>query len=70
VKAIFAGAQPIKRSGVPEDVAEAALWLAGDNSSFVSGHALVVDGGLSGGRVWSDWLGAMDNIGSLMGRNK
>jgi len=52
LKPVFANIQPIKRSGLPEDVAEAALWLASDDSSFVSGHALVVDGGLTGGREW------------------
>ena len=38
--------QPIKRAGLPEDIAKAVLWLASDESSFVSGHALLVDGGL------------------------
>jgi NAD(P)-dependent dehydrogenase (short-subunit alcohol dehydrogenase family) len=38
--------QPIKRAGLPEDIAQAVLWLASDDSSFVSGHALLVDGGL------------------------
>ncbi|MHA2039197.1 MAG: glucose 1-dehydrogenase [Promethearchaeota archaeon] len=38
--------QPIKRAGLPEDIAKAVLWLASDDSSFVSGHALLVDGGL------------------------
>ena len=52
LKPIFANMQPIKRSGLPEDIARAALWLASDDSSFVSGHALVVDGGLTGGREW------------------
>ena len=46
--------QPIKRSGLPEDIANAALWLASDESSFVNGHALVVDGGVTGGRSWQD----------------
>ena len=46
--------QPIRRSGMPEDIAHAALWLASDESTFVNGHALVVDGGLTGGRMWSE----------------
>jgi len=45
---------PIGRSGLPEDIAQAALWLASDESSFVNGHALVVDGGLIAGRRWSE----------------
>jgi NAD(P)-dependent dehydrogenase (short-subunit alcohol dehydrogenase family) len=43
---------PIQRSGLPEDIAHAALWLASDDASFVTGHALVVDGGLITGRRW------------------
>ena len=37
---------PIGRIGEPEDVAHAALYLAGDEASWVTGHVLVVDGGL------------------------
>ncbi|MDE1938790.1 MAG: glucose 1-dehydrogenase [Alphaproteobacteria bacterium] len=40
-------AQFIPRGGLPKDIAEAALYLASDGSSFVTGHALVVDGGLT-----------------------
>lgn len=36
---------PMKRMGRPSEVAECALFLAGRGSSFVTGHALVVDGG-------------------------
>ncbi len=38
---------PLKRGGVPDEIARAALFLASDEASYVNGHALVVDGGLS-----------------------
>lgn len=37
--------QPIARMGTPDEVAKAALFLASEDSSFVTGTALVVDGG-------------------------
>jgi NAD(P)-dependent dehydrogenase (short-subunit alcohol dehydrogenase family) len=54
MKGVLENLQPIKRAGLPDDIAQAALWLASDESTFVNGHALVVDGGLSGGRSWSE----------------
>jgi NAD(P)-dependent dehydrogenase (short-subunit alcohol dehydrogenase family) len=54
MKGVLENLQPIKRSGLPDDIAQAALWLASDDSTFVNGHALVVDGGLTGGRSWSE----------------
>jgi NAD(P)-dependent dehydrogenase (short-subunit alcohol dehydrogenase family) len=49
----FKAAQPIPRAGLPEDIAQAAVFLASDESSFVNGHDLVVDGAMTGGRNWS-----------------
>jgi len=67
MKGILAGAQPIPRSGVPDDIANAALFLASDESSFVNGHALVVDGGLTHGRRWSETVAARQAVGMALG---
>ena len=52
-KDIYAGMQPIPRAGMPEDIAQAAVFLAGDGSSFVNGHDFVVDGGFTITKGWS-----------------
>lgn len=56
VKGILPTVQPIKRAGMPDDIARAALWLASDDASFVTGQAIVVDGGLVAGRKWGQGL--------------
>lgn len=44
--------QPLARSGEPEDIAHMVLFLASDESTWVTGQAMVVDGGLLAGRPW------------------
>ena len=41
----MAAAHPLGRFGTPEEVAEAVVWLCSDAASFITGHALPVDGG-------------------------
>ena len=53
---------PLGRSGLLADIANAALWLASNESSFVTGDALTVDGGLTAGRRWSQTLQRYDQL--------
>ena len=53
MREVYKSAQPIPRAGLSDDIAHAAVFLASDESSFVNGHDLVVDGAITGGRNWS-----------------
>lgn len=50
----YANRQPIPRAGRPDDIAQMALFLASDRSTFVTGQAIVVDGARANGAMWSE----------------
>jgi NAD(P)-dependent dehydrogenase (short-subunit alcohol dehydrogenase family) len=55
VKQMFATLQPVPRSGITDDIANAAVFLASERASFIHGHDLVVDGGVAlAGNRWQD----------------
>jgi NAD(P)-dependent dehydrogenase (short-subunit alcohol dehydrogenase family) len=60
--------QPIPRAGLPEDIARAAVFLASDGSSFISGQDLVVDGGMTS--VVRGWSATFKARGELLARLK
>ncbi len=46
IEAQFMALEPVGRMGTPEEVAAVFVWLCSDAASFVTGHPMVVDGGL------------------------
>lgn len=53
---------PMRRWGKPEEMANAALFLASDEANFITGHILVVDGGwLAGNQLGVPWKPVPDN---------
>jgi NAD(P)-dependent dehydrogenase (short-subunit alcohol dehydrogenase family) len=47
VEAKYTGLIPMRRIGRPEEAAEVAVWLCSDSASYVTGHSMIVDGGMT-----------------------
>jgi len=45
--AFFANQYPVRRTGVPDDIANGVAFLCSDDASFITGHTLAIDGGLT-----------------------
>jgi NAD(P)-dependent dehydrogenase (short-subunit alcohol dehydrogenase family) len=61
---VGAGMQPLPKAGLPDDIADAALYLCSDEAAFVTGHALVVDGGILLGRQARTSMGMAVALGA------
>lgn len=66
---VLSHAQPIRRAGLPDDIAKAALFLASDDSTFVNAADILVDGGMIGGRHWSAHQESIKNLGQAFRGN-
>jgi NAD(P)-dependent dehydrogenase (short-subunit alcohol dehydrogenase family) len=67
VKGGLAKMQPIPRAGITDDIAWAAVFLASDESTFINGHDLIVDGGVVGGRQWTPHQEALAGMRKAFG---
>ena len=62
---IFKNLQALPRAGTPEDIAKTALWLATEDSSFVNGAAINVDGAVPDGMPVIE--GFTEKVGDVLG---
>jgi NAD(P)-dependent dehydrogenase (short-subunit alcohol dehydrogenase family) len=67
IKEFYAKAQPIPRAGIPDDIAQCVAWLASDRSTFVNGADIVVDGGVIGGRNYSQHQEGLKQVKASLG---
>lgn len=69
MKAVLGKLQAVPRAGVPDDIVNAAIYLASDESSFVNGADIVVDGGAIGGRRFSEVMAGRKATRALLAEN-
>ena len=50
IATVFKDLSPLHMAGRPDDIAHAAVYLAGDNSKYVAGQELLIDGGITNSR--------------------
>jgi NAD(P)-dependent dehydrogenase (short-subunit alcohol dehydrogenase family) len=67
IKSFYAKAQPIPRAGLPDDIAQCVLWLASDRSTFVNGTDIVVDGGVLGGKNFTQHHEGLKHVKVALG---
>jgi len=67
VQEFGATVQPVPKAGVPNDIAQAALYLASDAAAFVSGTHLVVDGGITVGARHAWDANAVSPFAAMLG---
>ena len=70
VNEAFAEFQPVPRAGATDDIARACAYLASDASTFINGHDLVVDGGLTAVAGLASWSKTMGFRTDMMSRIK
>jgi NAD(P)-dependent dehydrogenase (short-subunit alcohol dehydrogenase family) len=59
--------QPIPRAGITDDIANCAVFLASDKSSFINGIDIIVDGGLLGGRQYTPHQESLKSLKGALG---
>ena len=62
----YAEHQPLRRAGLAEDVAYGVLYLASDESNFVTGHDLLIDSGLSVGKTFDEHTAERQSMMELL----
>ncbi len=67
IKEVYAKASPIPRSGIPDDIAQCVAWLASDRSTYVNATDIVVDGGVLGGRNYSQHQEGLKAVRGMLG---